>query len=186
MSIKITREEALNLIKQYIKNEKLIKHMIAVEAIMKKIAQRLGENIELWGLVGLLHDLDYEITQNDFTKHGLVTAEILKDKLPEEAINAIKAHNEKTGFVDNSKLAIALKAADAISGLIIATALVMPNKKLHEVKLETLKKKFKQKDFARNVSREKIKLCEQIGLSLDEFMELSLKALQEIHKELGL
>ena len=182
----ITRDEALQLIRSYVKNEKLIKHMIAVEAIMRKLAERLGEDKELWGLVGLLHDLDYEITQNEFEKHGLIAAEILKDKLPEEALNAIKAHNEKTGFKWESKLTYALKAADQVSGLIIATALVMPNKKLSEVKVSSLLKKFKQKDFARSVKREKIKLCEQLGLSLDKFLELSLKALQEIHEELGL
>ncbi len=180
-------DEALNLVQKYVKNDRLIKHMLAVSAIMGALARRLGENEELWRLVGLVHDIDYEITQSQPEKHGIVAAEeILKDKLPPEALSAIKAHNDLTGHRDESKLAIALKAADAVSGLIVATALVMPNKKLSEVKVETLKKKFKQKDFARGVNRNNILLCEKLGLSLDEFLELSLRALQEIADKLGL
>ncbi len=182
----ISRNEALELIEKYIKNDKLRKHMIAVEAIMRALAQKLNENEELWGLVGLLHDLDYEIVGKNMNKHGLISAQMLEGKLPSEALNAIRAHNELTGFSDDSKLAIALKAADQVSGLIIATALVMPNKKLAEVKVKSLKKKFKQKDFARNVKRDKILLCEKLGLSLNEFFQISLEALQSISKELGL
>ncbi len=182
----LSREEALELVRKYITNEKLVKHVLAVEAIMRKLAERLGENSELWGLVGLLHDLDYELTQSDPSKHGLVAAEILRGKLPDDAIRAIMAHNVKTGVSDNSRLAIALRAADAVSGLIIATALVMPNKKLSEVKLDTLKRKLKQKDFARGVKREQIYECEKLGINLEEFLDLSLRALQEIAPVLGL
>ncbi len=182
----ISRNEALELIEKYVKNDKLRKHMIAVEAIMRALARILSEDEELWGLVGLLHDLDYEIVGKDMNRHGLVSAQILEGKLPSEALNAIRAHNELTGFSNDSKLAIALKAADQVSGLIIATALVMPNKKLAEVKVKSLKKKFKQKDFARNVKRDKIMLCEKLGLSLNEFFQISLEALQNISKELGL
>jgi putative nucleotidyltransferase with HDIG domain len=176
--------EALNLLKAYLKNEKLIKHCLAVGKIMEKLAERLNEDVEKWYITGLLHDIDYEMTSIE--KHGLVSENILKGKVSEDIISAIKAHNEFTGYKDESNLAIALKCADAVSGLIIATALVMPDKKLNSVKLETLKNKFKQKDFARNVSREKIKLCEKIGISLEEFLEISLNALKEIDKELGL
>ena len=182
----ISRNEALRLIDNYVKNDKLKKHMLAVEAIMRSLAKKLNEDEELWGLVGLLHDIDYEITKDNFEMHGVLSAEILKDKLPNEALNAIKAHNEKTGFSVDSKLAYALKAADQISGLIIATALVMPNKKLHEVTVKSVLKKFKQKDFARNVKRDKIMLCEKLGLSLEEFVEISLQALKSIANELGL
>ncbi len=182
----ISREEALNLLQQYLKNEKLVKHCLAVEAIMKAIARELGEDENLWGLVGLLHDLDYQLVGKDMSKHGLITVEILKDKLPPNALDAIKAHNELTGYKCETKLAYALKASDQASGLIIATALVMPHKKLNEVKLSSLLKKFKQKDFARSVKREKILLCERLGLSLERFMEIALNALKHIHKELGL
>ena len=182
----INRDEALKLIKENVSNEKLIKHMLSVEAIMKSLAKKLGEDEELWGLVGLLHDVDYERTINEFSKHGLISAEMLKDKLPSEALDAIRAHNEMTGFKCNSKLSNALIASDQLSGLIIATALVMPNKKLSEVKVRSVIKKFKQKDFARNVRRDKILACEKLGLSLEEFVDIGLRALQEISDELGL
>ncbi len=179
------REEALELLKKYLKNEKLIKHCLAVEAIMKAIAKELNEDENLYGLVGLLHDIDYEIVKS-MNEHAIIACEILKDKLPTEALEAIKAHNELTNFKSESKLAIALKACDQISGLIIASALVMPNKKLEEVKLTTLMKKFKQKDFARNVNRNDILLCEKLGIKLERFMEISLNALKQIANELSL
>ncbi len=183
----ISRDEALELIRKYVRSDKLVKHMIAVESIMRALARRLGEDESLWGLVGLLHDVDYELTQSDFSKHGIVSTEtILKGRLPEQALSAIRAHNEMTDHKDDSKLALALRAADQVSGLIVATALVMPSKRLSEVKLETLKRKFKQKDFARGVDREKIRLCERIGLSLDEFLDISLKAMQSVSDKLGL
>ena len=182
----ISREEALKLLRQKLRNEKLIKHCIAVEAIMKKLAEHLGKDVNLWMLVGLLHDLDYEETKNDFSKHGIVSAEMLKGKLPSEAIEAISAHNDLTGVKAKSDLAIALRAADQLSGLIIAVALVMPNKKLEEVKVDTLKRKIKQKDFARRVDRQKIKQIEEIGVALDEFLQIGLDALKGIHEELGL
>ncbi len=182
----IQRSEALELVRKHVKNDKLVKHMLAVEAIMRALARRLGQNEEVWGLTGLLHDIDYELVGKDMSIHGLKSAEMLKGKLPEDALRAIRAHNELTGFKDDSPLAIALKAADQVSGLIVATALVMPNKKLEEVKVKSLMKKFKQKDFARRVRRDKILLCKKLGLTLEEFLELSLRALQEIHRELGL
>ena len=182
----ISREEALELVKKYLKNDKMVKHVLAVEAIMRALARELGEDEEVWGLTGLLHDLDYELVGKELSKHGLITPEIIKGKVPDEVIDAIKAHNELTGYVSESRLAYALKAADQVSGLIIATALVMPNKKLAEVKVKSLKKKFKQKDFARNVKRDKIRYCEKLGLTLERFFEISLKALQEIHDVLGL
>ena len=182
----IDRNEALQLLKKYIKNEKMIKHMLAVEAIMRALAKKLKEDEDLWGITGLLHDIDYEVVGKDLSKHGLVSAEILKDKLPEDVLKAIMAHNELTGVKCDSPLAIALRAADQVSGLIIATALVMPNKKLEEVKVSSLKKKFKQKDFARGVKRDRIKLIEKLGIKLDEFLEIALRALQGIHEELGL
>ncbi|HIP25774.1 MAG TPA: HDIG domain-containing protein [Archaeoglobus profundus] len=182
----LNRAEALQLLKSYVKNEKIIKHCLAVEAIMRKLAKKLNESEEVWGLAGLLHDIDYELTAKDLSKHGIMAEEILKDKVPSEVLDAIKAHNELTGFNCETRMAYALKASDQVSGLIIATALVMPNKKLTEVKVSSLMKKFKQKDFARSVKREKILLCEKLDLSLEEFMEISLKALQEINDVLGL
>ncbi len=183
----ISRDEALKFLRSKLSNDRLVKHSLAVEAIMRKLAERLGENQELWGLVGLLHDVDYEETSSSPQVHGLKSAEMLEGMLPQEALEAIKAHNELTGFNCSSRLSYALAASDQVSGLIVASALVMPNKKLSEVKLSTLKKKLKQKDFARGVNREKIiSLPEKLGLTLDEFLELSLKALQSISGDLGL
>ncbi len=154
---------------------------------MRKLAERLGGDPELWGLVGLLHDLDYEETRENFRLHGVKAAERLEGKLPEEALEAIRAHNELTGYSSDSKLTLALKVADRVSGLIIATALVMPNKRLEEVKISSLKKKFKQKDFARSVNREEIlTFAGKLKLGLEELLALSLEALKPIGGELGL
>jgi len=181
------RGDALKLLEENLKNKNLVKHCLAVGAIMKALAKRLGEDEKKWEMVGILHDLDYEKTMNDFEKHGILTAEILKDKLDEESLHAIKAHNfEHTKVEPKTKMDFALIAADSISGLIVAAALVMPNKKLEEVKVETILKKFKQKDFARKIDRNRILFCEKIGLSLEEFAKLSLEALKEISEELGL
>ena len=182
----LTREEALTMLRHSLKNEKLLKHSLAVEAIMRRLAERLGEDANLWSLVGLLHDLDYEETAQSFHLHGIKTAERLKGLLPEEALEAIRGHNELTGAPCQSKLCYALRASDQASGLIIATALVMPGKRLAEVKVSSLKKKFKQRDFARGVRRENLSLCEKLGLTLEEFLGLSLEALQAISGELGL
>ncbi len=186
----ISRDEALELLKSYVKDEKIVKHCIAVEAIMRGLAEKLGENKELWGLVGLLHDIDYEITKKDLNKHGLEALKILEGKLPKEAVEAIAAHNEHNGFKPESQEAIriskALRAADHLSGLIVATALVMPSKKLSEVKVKSLRKKFKTKDFARGISRDRIREIEELGLSLDEFFEVGLESMKKIAGELGL
>ena len=181
------REEAIELVKQNVKQQNLIKHMLAVEAIMKECAEFLQEDKEKWGLVGLLHDIDYEKTKDNPEKHGLIAEEILKGKVDEEIIHAIKSHNfENTGVMPESKLENCLIAADSVSGLIIACALVIPSKKLKDLSLKTIKKKFKQKDFARNCSRERILFCEKIGIEKEKFFELALKALQGISEELGL
>ncbi len=181
------REEAIELLKKHLKNKNLIKHCLAVGAIMKKIAERIGENSKKWEIVGILHDIDYEETKDDFSKHGILAGQILREYLDEEGLHAIKAHNyENTGVEPMTKMDYALIASDSISGLIVATALVMPSKKLEEVKPKSVLKKFKQKDFARNVSREKILFCEKLGFSLEEFINLSLDALKEISEELGL
>ena len=111
-----------------------MKHMIAVAAIMRGLAEKLGENIPLWEAVGLLHDIDYEEVGNDWNRHGLVSAEMLVDDLPEQGLQAIRAHNPRTGVVAKTPLDIALMAADGLSGLVIATTLMMPDKKLKTVK----------------------------------------------------
>jgi len=183
----ITREDAYNLVKKYIRKENLIKHSLAVEAIMRALARKLSKDENLWGLTGLLHDIDYEYTHEDPSEHGIVACQVLEGLLPQEGLNAIKAHNyQYTGHMPISTLEKALVAADSVSGLIIATALVMPSKKLADVKLETLLKKFDDKSFARGCDRRRISVCYDFGLTLREFLNISLKALQEISGDLGL
>ncbi len=186
----ISREEALQLLFKYLKNDKMRKHCLAVEAIMRRLARRLGKDEAVWGLVGLLHDLDYDLVGRDMKLHGAKAAELLGDMLPEELLKVIAGHNEHTGVTPTSEegqiMVKALKAADQASGLIVATALVMPNKKLSEVRVESLLKKMKSKDFARGVDRSKITGVEELGIPLQEFLGLSLEAMQEISSQLGL
>lgn len=183
----INKEEATVLLKNYLENDKLRKHSYAVEAIMKKTAAHLHKDETLWGLVGLLHDIDYEYTQNNPQKHGTVSAEILDNLLPSRAINAIKGHNYiHTGYMPATTLDKALIAADAISGLIIATALVMPEKTMEEVNNSTVLKKMKDHSFAKGCDRKKINLIQDIGIDTKDFIKMSLSALKDIHSDLGL
>jgi len=184
--LNITREKAEKLVKKYIKKKNWFLHSIAVEAIMRNLAKRLGENEDLWGITGLLHDIDFEKTVKTPERHGLEAEKILKGMVPDNVIQAIKAHNPLTKIKPENPMDKALIASDAVSGLIIASALVMPSKKLKEVRLETLIRKFKDKSFARGVDRRRILLCEELGLSRDEFLKLALESLQKISSRLGL
>lgn len=169
----------------------MVKHCLAVEAIMRALAKKLGEDETIWMLVGLLHDIDYDFVERDMKRHGLEALTILKSiGLPLEALEAIAGHNENNGFKITSekskKILHALRASDHASGLIIATALVMPSKKLAEVRLETVMRKYKSRDFARGVDRERIREIEILGLKLEEFMVLAIEALKEVASELDL
>ena len=191
----ITRTKALNLLKQYIKTKNTIKHMIALEAVMKALAQKLepGKEEE-WAMAGLLHDLDYEtVDQKTFKNHGLKTVEILKKEkvgLPNSVYQAITSHNYKSlgaKYSPKTLMDWAIFIADSLTGLIVATALVHPDKKLSNVKVKSVLKKFKDKAFARGTRREDIKLCqEKLGIPLRELIEISLKAMQEVSEDLGL
>ena len=181
------RDEAIALVRSNVRSQNIIRHMLAVEAIMRDLAEHLGEDEDLWGLTGLIHDIDYEKTAENFKEHGVLAQKILKDKAPKEALRAILTHNyENTGVKPETTLDKALIAADAISGLIVACALVMPSKSVMDVKLRTVKRKFKDKDFARGANRERITLCEDIGIPREKFFEIALKAVQKISKDLGL
>ncbi len=183
----MAREEAVVLVREHVKKENLLKHILAVEAIMRGLARHFGEDEELWGLLGLLHDVDFEKTMNDPKRHATMTCEILEGKVSEEIIRAVKSHNfENTGMMPESKMEKALIAADAVSGLIVAAALIIPSKKLADVKPESIGRRFKERDFARNCNRENMLYCEQIGLDRNEFFEIALKSLQGIADELGL
>jgi putative nucleotidyltransferase with HDIG domain len=183
----LNRDEAYALLKKNLRTENLIKHSLAVEAILEQMANRLGEDVELWSLTGLLHDLDYDFTKNEPEKHSQITVKVLYELLPGEAINAIKAHNyQYTAQIPQTYLDKSLIAADAVSGLIIAAALVMPSKKLQDVTPKTLMTKFKDKSFAAGCNRKRIELCEDMELGLQTFLELSLDALKRIADPLGL
>ncbi len=182
----MNRDDALALVRTRVSKENNVKHMIAVGAVMREAAIRLGEDPHRWELVGILHDIDFEICSGP-NDHTLVAAEILRNQVDQEMIEAIMAHNfEHTKISLDSRLKRALVACDAASGLIIACALVMPSKKLAEVKPESLMKKYNSKDFARNVSRERISNCVDIGLPLEEFLPLSLEGMKKVSVELGL
>jgi putative nucleotidyltransferase with HDIG domain len=181
----MNREEALNLVKSKVKSKNLIKHMLAVEAIMRRLAEHFNEEVELWSLAGLLHDLDYDSTVNDFARHGILTTEWLKEyNLDEKILYAIKAHPKHVPPI--SKLDWALFATDPLSGLIVAAALMHPTKKLKDVTPEFVLNRFKEKRFAAGANREDIKACEKIGLSLEKFVELALEGMQRIDMDLGL
>ncbi len=183
----LTREDALELVDRKVSNENLKKHMLAVAQIMKSISSELDGDQKRWELCGLVHDVDYEETKDDPSRHALYSAEMLEDQVCDEIIKAVKSHNyEYTGVEPDCKMDKALVAADAASGLVIATALVMPNRKLEEARPESVIKKFDDPSFARNVDRDKILFCEEFGMDKDEFLTLSLEALQQIDEELGL
>ena len=179
------RKEALDLVKSKVKGKNLIKHMLAVEAIMKRVAEHFDEDLEMWSLTGLLHDLDYDETVNDFDRHSLLTCEWLQDyDLDERILHAIKSHPRKVE--PESNMDWTLFAADPLSGLIVAATLMHPTKKLKEVNVEFVLNRFKEKRFAAGANREDIKACEKIGLSLAEFVRLALEGMQSIDEELGL
>jgi putative nucleotidyltransferase with HDIG domain len=184
----ITREEALKLMENYLQSESLRKHSYATEAVMRAMAEKLGHDPELWGIVGLLHDLDYNETKDQPSLHGLKTAEILKEKgVASEVVEAIKAHNaEALGMERKTDLDIGVTCSESITGMVIATTLVYPDKKISSVKPSSIIKRMKQKEFARSVNRDLIRKCEDLHLSLEEFAGLSLKAMGAISDLLGL
>jgi putative nucleotidyltransferase with HDIG domain len=183
----LTREQALDLVGKHVAKRNVLYHMLAVEATMRSTAKHFGENEEIWGLVGLLHDIDYEKTEATPEKHSLLTEAILKGLIPDDLIKAIKSHNAKyTGIMAENRMEKALTACDAISGLLVACALVMPSKKLADVRVESVAKKFKDKDFARGAERERILVCEEIGIPREKFFEVALSGLKVAASTIGL
>lgn len=184
----ISRENALELITKYITNENLIKHCLASEAVLQEVARALGEDSDKWGLAGLLHDLDVE-SQPDLLNHTKDTVEILNQHgIDTEIVEAIALHNLEAhpGKQRATPFQHALAAGETITGLIIAAALVYPDKKLASVKVKSVKKRIKEKAFARGANRDIIRECEVAGIPLPDFCEISLKAMQSISDDLGL
>ena len=183
----MTREEALKFVKEKIQNKNLVRHCLSVEAVMKELAKYFNENSEKWALAGLLHDIDYEETKDIPEKHSLLGAEILQQHVVDpEIITAVKAHNEIHGLPREEKITKALFCSDPITGLIVAATLVMPDKKIVNLSAENVLNRYKTKGFAQGANRETIATCKELGLSLEEFVKISLTAMQNISNELGL
>jgi putative nucleotidyltransferase with HDIG domain len=181
----MTRDEALALMKEHLKNKNLVKHCLAVEACMRALAVRLGHDPEPWGLAGILHDLDYEITDKSPELHTTETVKILRAKDIDPAIiHAVEAHAAKVPC--ESPMDWAIYSVDPLTGLIISATLMHPAKKLAAVDLEFLKRRYKEKSFAKGARREEIEESRHLGLELDEFLQIALTAMQGIAADLGL
>jgi len=186
--VEFSRDRAVELLCRYVKNERMLNHCYATEQVMSALARRLKEDEEGWGIAGLLHDLDIELVDGDLNAHGLETERILRNEgLDEDVIDAIVMHNEIVrGSKRHTQFQHALAAGETITGLIVATALVYPDKNLTSVKPKSVVKRMKEKAFAASVNRENIMECEQIGIPLNEFVEISLAAMIPIRDKLGL
>ena len=183
----MNRESALQSVRQNIKNENLVRHMLATEAIMRALARRFHENEDEWGLAGLLHDIDLEIIGDDMTTHSKRSAEMAKELGASGAVcYAILCHNEAHGETFQTLIDKALFCADPLTGLITAAALVRPEKKLSFVEAKSVRKRFKEKTFAAGANREQIAKCSELGLELDDFIALGLQAMQSAAESLGL
>ncbi|MFQ6134180.1 MAG: HDIG domain-containing metalloprotein [Armatimonadota bacterium] len=182
-----TRDEAMDVLTEFTKNPNLIKHGLAVEAAMRWYARKFGEDEDLWGAVGLVHDFDYEKypSPEDHPRRG---AEILAERgWAEEVVRAVLSHADHSGVPRETLMEKTLFAVDELTGFLIAVALVRPSKSLHDVKVKSVKKKMKQKAFAAAVSREDIiKGAEELGIELEEHLANVIEALQTIAEELGL
>lgn len=182
------REDALELLSKYIKNDRMIAHCIASEAVMYDVAVMLNYDPEKWALAGLLHDIDVEITNGDPYVHALEAENILKPLgVDIEIIDAIKMHNEvAAGLPRSTAFQYALACCETITGLITATTMVYPDKKVASVKPSSVVKRMKEKHFAASVKRENILECEKIGLPLPQFAEIAVKAMCRVSEEIGL
>ena len=186
----INREEALAFLSEKVENKNIIKHMLATEALMKVVARKFQQDEEKWALAGLLHDGDYS---NDVSieKQGILVTDWLREKgyeIPEEVAHAMASHNwHHTGVAPESKMDWALFCGDSLTGLIVAATLVLPSKKLADLTVESVIKRYKEPSFARGTRREEIAMCEEkLGIPLPEFVKITLKTMQGISGELGL
>jgi putative nucleotidyltransferase with HDIG domain len=183
----MTREKALALVREYVKNDNLVKHMLAVEAAMRFYAGKFGEDVELWALTGLLHDFDWEIHPT-LEEHPLAGEPILRQRgVPDEIIRAIMSHADHTGVPRQSRMEKALYACDEVTGLITAVALVRPSRSLLDLEPSSIKKKWKDKAFAAGANREEIqKAAAEFGIELWEHVGNVITAMRSIAPDLGL
>lgn len=181
------REEAFDLLKKNLKQKNLIKHCLAVEAVMEELAGHFNEDRDKWGLAGLLHDIDYGETANAPERHSLVGAEMLRELgLSDEIVYAVKAHNGVHGLPRKQMIDKALYASDPLTGLVVASALIHPDKRLNSIDSQFVMKRYGEKSFARGADREVIASCGDMGMKLEEFVAIALSAMQGIADELGL
>lgn len=191
----MTRVQAYEILKSLIKNENLIRHHLACEAAMRTLYERLTPKIsqndadkEKWGIVGLLHDADYELSRDHPEKHTLILEEKIGDKLEPDVMYAIKSHNwQETQVEPKSQMDWSIYCSDELTGLIIAAALIHPDKKLSSLDVDFIIKRFNEPSFAKGANRNQIKMCEEkLEIPLDEFIRLVLNAMQGISNDLGL
>jgi putative nucleotidyltransferase with HDIG domain len=185
----IKREEALKLVKKYVKTENSVKHMLATEAVMRKMANHFNEDSDLWGIAGLLHDIDMEEVdyENNPKKHGKKSVEILKKEgvKNKKIFDAILAHNPEAGKRPDSLMEKVIRAADPLTGLIVASTLISPDKDINKIDADFVIRRFDENSFARGANREIIKTCQDF-MKLDQFISLSLEAMQKISADLEL
>ncbi|BCS87029.1 HD domain-containing protein [Pseudodesulfovibrio sediminis] len=183
----ITRDEAFALLKEHNTEINLINHALESEAVMRGLAAKLGQDEELWGLTGLLHDLDYSVTKEVHDRHGLDSVDIIGDKLPQEALAAIRRHayDMNGSEAPGTEFDFALRCGETVTGLVHAGALVRPTK-IDGMKVKSLKKKMKDKAFAASVNRDCIRECDKIGLELGEFLTIAIASIKDIAPEVGL
>ncbi len=183
----MNREQAYEMVKKNVKNKNLVKHMLAVEAVMKALARHLGEDEEMWGLAGLAHDVDLGKTLDKPRRHAIVGGEMLeKAGATPAVVQAVRAHNHVLNLPRKSPMDKALYAADPLTGLIVAAALIHPAKKLEALDKDFVLNRFKEKHFAKGAGRKQISACSELGLSLEDFIDLGLEAMQAEAKNLGL
>lgn len=181
----MTKEETLKFIRGQGQSENIVKHLISVGAAMRSLAKHFGEDADAWELAGLIHDADYNLVPME--RHTRQTEEWFKDKVSPEVIHAVLAHyRESTKVEPESKMDWALYSVDNLAGLIVASALVRPDKKLSSLTAESVEKRFYERSFAKGANREEILECKNLGLELSEFISLALSGVQQVADELGL
>lgn len=197
----MNREDAFGLVNKFVKNKNLIKHSLAVEAIMKDLAADLKKknstksqdsginrfDEEKWALAGLVHDIDYEDTADDPLRHSLVAERMLLEYgFDEDIAYAVKVHNDTHGFPFKNDMDIALFASDPVSGLIVASALINSDKKIKSIDADFVMNRYREKSFAKGANRKQMLACEKLGYSLEEFIRIALEAMKKIEAQIGL
>jgi len=183
----MNRNMAMDIVQEFVKNDNLVRHMLSVEAAMRYYAEKYGQDVEIWGMTGLLHDFDWEIHPT-LENHPQAGAPILRSRdVPEEIVRAILSHADHTGVPRQSQMEKALYACDEITGLVTAVALARPSRSLHDLEASSVKKKWKDKAFAAGADRDEIeKGAQEFGVPLWEHCDNVIHAMREIAPQLGL